>query len=146
MRSGWLKPRRRARTGRRCRRSRSGSPGATRSGSRRIGSPSGAGPPRCATPEGEATTAAGFVGLDPGLGALHADQLNRDSLSADLMEPVRPLVDRYVLELLARRTFAADDFFETSRGVVRITPPLARELALTAPDWARAIGRVAEDG
>jgi CRISPR-associated endonuclease Cas1 len=95
--------------------------------------------------EGEATIAARVVGLDPGLGVLHADQQNRDSLAADLMEPVRPVVDRYALELLARRTFAADDFFETRQGVCRITPPLARELALTAPDWGRAVGRVAED-
>ena len=95
--------------------------------------------------EGEATLAARIVGLDPGLGVLHADQLNRDSLSADLMEPVRPLVDRYVLRLLAERSFAADDFYETRQGVCRVTPPLARELALTAPDWGQAVGRVAED-
>ena len=95
--------------------------------------------------EGEAAIAARVVGLDPGLGVLHADQLNRDSLAADLMEPVRPQVDRYVLELLARRPFAAADFFETRQGVCRLTPPLARELALTAPDLGRAVGRVAED-
>lgn len=95
--------------------------------------------------EGEATLAARIVGLDPGLGVLHADQLNRDSLSADLMEPVRPLVDRYVLRLLAERSFAASDFYETRQGVCRVTPPLARELALTGPDWGRAVGEVAED-
>lgn len=95
--------------------------------------------------EGEATIAARIVGLDPGLGVLHADQLNRDSLSADLMEPIRPLVDRYVFELLARRTFAADNFFETRQGVCRVTPPLAQELASAALDWGRAVGRVAED-
>ena len=95
--------------------------------------------------EAEATLAARLVGLDPGLGVLHADQLNRDSLAADLMEPVRPLVDRYVLRLLTSRSFAATDFHETRQGVCRITPPLAHELALTSPDWARAVGRVAED-
>jgi hypothetical protein len=95
--------------------------------------------------EGEATIAARIVGLDPGLGVLHADQLNRDSLSTDLMEPVRPIVDRYVFELLARRTFAADDFFETRQGVCRVTPTLARELAGTSLEWGRLVGRVAED-
>ena len=79
--------------------------------------------------EGEATIAARIVGLDPGIGLLHADQLNRDSLAADLMEPVRPLVDRYVLRLLTERSFAAADFYETRQGVCRVTPPLARELA-----------------
>jgi CRISPR-associated endonuclease Cas1 len=95
--------------------------------------------------EGEATIAARVVGLDPGLGVLHADQLNRDSLSADLMEPVRPLVDRFVLRLLATRTFAAADFFETRQGVCRVTPPLATELAQTVSEWRAAVGRVAED-
>lgn len=95
--------------------------------------------------EGEATLAARVVGLDPGLGVLHADQLNRDSLSADLMEPIRPLVDRYVLRLLAQRVFAASDFYETRQGVCRVTPPLARELSLAAPEWGRAVGEVAED-
>jgi CRISPR-associated endonuclease Cas1 len=95
--------------------------------------------------EGEATLAARVVGLDPGLGVLHADQMNRDSLAADLMEPVRPHVDRYVLSLLARRTFGADDFFETRQGVCRVTPPLATELAQTLPEWRTHVGKVAED-
>jgi len=95
--------------------------------------------------EAEATLAARVVGLDPGLGVLHADQLNRDSLAADLMEPVRPLVDRYLLRLLEARTFAASDFYETRQGVCRVTPPLARELTATLPEWRRAAGRVAED-
>lgn len=85
--------------------------------------------------ESEATIAARVVGLDPGLGVLHADQNNRNSLSADLMEPVRPLVDRYVFDLLVRRAFAAEDFFETRQGVCRVTPHLARGLAGTALDW-----------
>jgi hypothetical protein len=72
-------------------------------------------------------------------------QLNRDSLSTDPMEPVRPIVDRYVFGLLASRRFAADDFFETRQGVCRVTASLARELALAALDWGRAVGRFAED-
>ena len=95
--------------------------------------------------EAEASVAARVVGLDPGLGVLHADQRNRDSLSADLMEPIRPMVDRYVLELIAKRTFAMADFHETRQGVVRITPPLAGDLAATAPTWGNAVGRIAED-
>lgn len=95
--------------------------------------------------EGEATIAARLVGLDPGLGVVHADQMNRDSLSADLMEPVRPVVDRFVVDLLAGRTFAARDFFETREGVCRIMPSLARELAQTGPTWFGLVGQVAED-
>lgn len=94
---------------------------------------------------GEASIAARVVGLDPGLGVLHADQNNRDSLAADLMEPIRPVVDRYIFGLLADRSFAAADFFETRQGVCRVTPRLAKGLAATAPVWGAAVGRVAED-
>lgn len=95
--------------------------------------------------EGEASIAARVVGLDPGLGVLHADQPNRDSLAADLMEPIRPVVDRAVFDLVARRPFSADDFHETAQGVCRLTPRLARELAESSGDWTRPVGRVAED-
>jgi CRISPR-associated endonuclease Cas1 len=95
--------------------------------------------------EGEATIAARIVGLDPGLGVLHADQDRRDSLAADLMEPIRPLVDRYVLDLLTSRTFAARDFFEARQGVCRVVAPLSHELGETATEWGRLVGRVAED-
>jgi CRISPR-associated endonuclease Cas1 len=95
--------------------------------------------------EAEATIAARIVSLDPGLGIIHADQLNRDSLAADLMEPVRPAVDAYVLELITARTFAARDFYETREGVCRITPTLGRELALTCRRWGLLVGRVAEN-
>jgi len=95
--------------------------------------------------ESEATLAARIVGLDPGLGVMHVDQAHRDSLSADLMEPVRPLVDAYAFELLASRPFAARDFHETQAGVCRVTPPLNHELAETLPRWRELVGRVAED-
>jgi CRISPR associated protein Cas1 len=95
--------------------------------------------------EAEATLAARIVGLDPGLGVLHADQLNRDSLAADPMEPARPLVDRYLLRLVGARAFAAADFYETRQGVCRVTPPLAKELVATLPEWRQAVGLVAED-
>lgn len=95
--------------------------------------------------EAEATLAARVVGLDPGLGVMHADQAHRDSLSADLMEPIRPLVDGYVVRLLTSRPFAARDFHETSVGACRVTAPLTHELAETSPHWGRLVGRVAED-
>ena len=60
------------------------------------------------------------VGLDPGIGIVHADQRARDSLALDLLEVVRPDIDRYLLTLLQEHTFTASDFFETRRGSVRI--------------------------
>lgn len=94
--------------------------------------------------EAEAVVAAQAVGMLPDLGVFHYDHRFRNSLAADLMEPVRPDVDRYVFDLLSERSFAANDFFETRTGVCRLTPDLARELAATRLHWGRAVSQVAE--
>ena len=94
--------------------------------------------------EAESKIAALAVGCDPGLGIMHADQGSRDSLALDLMEPVRPQVDRFVLDLLESRAFRKKDFFETRKGVCRVMPPLTQLLAETAPHWATAVAPVAE--
>ncbi len=95
--------------------------------------------------EAEARIAALAVGLDPVLGLLHADRPNRDSLACDLMEPVRPAVDRLVLDLLSRRTFTKEDVFELLDGQCRLLPPLTLELTVTAAQWARLVRPVAEE-
>ena len=92
----------------------------------------------------EARIACLTMGLDPGLGILHADKANRDSLVADVMEPVRPRVDGYVLDLLDRRTFRASDFTETRQGSCRVLAPLTHELAESATPWAQLVGPVVE--
>ena len=89
--------------------------------------------------EAEARIAALAVGADPLLGLLHTDQRNRDSLACDLMEPVRPLVDTFVLDLLASREFRKEDFFEMGNGQCRLLPPITGELIQTGPRWARAV-------
>jgi hypothetical protein len=94
--------------------------------------------------EAEARIACLAVGLDPGIGIVHADQRARDSLALDLMEAVRPNVDGYVLDLLHTRTFRASDFHETRQGACRVLLPLTHHLAETAPAWARALAPVAE--
>jgi hypothetical protein len=83
--------------------------------------------------EAECRIACLAVGLDPGLGVLHADQRNRDSMALDLMEAVRPDVDAYVLDLLEGHDFRAKDFRETRQGVCRVLAPLTHHLAGMAP-------------
>ena len=68
----------------------------------------------------------------------------RDSLPLDLMEAVRPSVDRYLLALLRDRVFRSGDFYETQRGSVRLLAPLTHELAETLPAWRKLIAPVAE--
>ncbi len=94
--------------------------------------------------EAEARLAAQAVGLDPGLGVIHTDQRNRDSLALDLLEPLRPIVERHVLQLLAACHFRADHFHEIRQGACRLLPPLTHELAGQLPTLARAIAPHAE--
>jgi CRISPR-associated endonuclease Cas1 len=95
--------------------------------------------------EAETRLACLTCGLDPGLGIFHADQKARDSLALDLMEAGRPQVDAYLLDLAARRIFAAGDFVETRKGSCRILAPVTHILAETSPLWARAIAPVVEE-
>lgn len=94
--------------------------------------------------EAETRIACLTLGLDPGLGIVHADYRARDSLALDLMEAVRPHVDAYLLDLLEQRTFRASDFYESPRGNCRLLSPTTQLLAETAPTWAQLIAQVAE--
>jgi len=94
--------------------------------------------------EAETRIALLTLGLDPGLGLLHADLASRDSLACDVMEAVRPKVDSWLLDFLARNSFARKDFFERADGTVRLTSRLTVILAETAPEWARQVAPIAE--
>lgn len=94
--------------------------------------------------EAETRIALLAVGLDPGLGIVHADQKNRDSFACDVMEVIRPNIDAFVLELMQSRPFGTGDFFETRQGACRLMPPVTRTLAETAPRWAAALAPIVE--
>ena len=87
----------------------------------------------------EARLAALALGLDPGLGFVHADARDSEGLAWDLLEPVRPGVDGFCLDLIAERTFTRVDFVERSDGSVRLAPRLVQELAATMPRWAKLV-------
>jgi hypothetical protein len=83
-------------------------------------------------------------GLDSGIALFHCDEANRQSLAADVMEPVRPHVDAFVLNLARMRTFSAKDFVEMHDGACRLGSPLAQELAPTMAIWAKLVAPYAE--
>lgn len=72
-------------------------------------------------------------GYDPMLGILHAQRGRRKDttpgFALDLMEPMRPIVDRAVFKLIAEETFSGADFQLQSDGVCRLNPELARAVA-----------------
>jgi CRISPR-associated endonuclease Cas1 len=94
--------------------------------------------------ESEARLAAAALGLDPGIGVMHVDSPARDSLACDLMEPVRPQVDAYVLEWISREPIRREWFFEQRDGNCRLMASFAARLSETAPSWARALAPIAE--
>jgi CRISPR-associated endonuclease Cas1 len=67
-------------------------------------------------------------GYDPMIGYLHSYDKERAALVFDLMEPLRPVVDRVVLELVGNKTFEPADFTIRTDGVCRLNPQLAKQL------------------
>jgi CRISPR-associated endonuclease Cas1 len=94
--------------------------------------------------ESESRLAAATLGLDPGLGVLHVDTKARDSLACDLMEPVRPQVDAFLLDWIRREPLKREWLFEQSNGNCRLMAPFAARLSETAPMWGRAVAPFAE--
>jgi ribosome-binding protein aMBF1 (putative translation factor) len=94
--------------------------------------------------EAESRRAAVAVGLDPGLAFLHADTSSRDSLACDLMEPVRPHVDAYVLNWLRQEPLRREWFFEDRNGNCRLMAPFAKRLSETSLAWAHRVAPAAE--
>jgi hypothetical protein len=94
--------------------------------------------------ESEARLAVAALGLDPGLGVLHADAPARDSLACDVMEPVRPIGDAYLLNWIIHETLRREWFFEQRDGSCRLMGPFAVQLSKTAPNWGNAVAPFAE--
>ena len=94
--------------------------------------------------ESEARLAAAALGLDPGLGFIHNDAPARDSLACDLMEPIRPAIDDWVLQWITREPLKREWFFERRDGNCRLMSSLAVNLSETSPMWAQAVAPLAE--
>ena len=94
--------------------------------------------------ESETRLAIAALGLDPGLGILHVDSQARDSLACDVMEPIRPQVDAYILNWISRETLKREWFFEGRDGSCRLMGSFAVRLAETLRTWGTAVAPVAE--
>jgi CRISPR-associated endonuclease Cas1 len=94
--------------------------------------------------ESEARLAISQLGLDPGLGVLHSDTRTRDSLACDLMEPIRPQVDAFLLDWLRSGSLQRKWFFEERDGNCRLTGEFASQLSETSSLWKQALGPFAE--
>ena len=63
--------------------------------------------------ESETSLAARALGLDAAMGLFHVDQPSRDSLACDLMEPVRPQVDSYLLDWITTQPLSLSGFLSS---------------------------------
>lgn len=82
----------------------------------------------------EARNACLIAGLDPEFGILHADKDNRTSFVYDLMEPARPIVDRFVFDYLLKHSFKPNEVHESREGICRLDPVLIEDLANKFPN------------
>ena len=95
--------------------------------------------------EAETRLAISSLGLDPGLGlGLHTDTADRSSMAFDILEPVRPEVERWLLNWIASEPLRRADFFETATGNCRLMAPMCAKLSETAPVWGKLVAPWAE--
>ncbi len=94
--------------------------------------------------EGEGRLATMSLGLDPGLGILHADMRKRDGFVLDLIEACRPIADRHIARLIKGHVFRRMDFREDARGIVRVLPPLSHRLTEAMPSFGMALAPCVE--
>jgi len=93
--------------------------------------------------ETEATIALQTLGLDPTFGIMHVDYRLRNSLSLDIMEVVRPSVDRWLFQFLTQ-PLERRWFFEMPTGQCRLMACMCERLGQTVPLWAKALAPIAE--
>jgi len=94
--------------------------------------------------ESETRLSAAAAGLDPALGLLHADTQWRDNLACDLMEPVRPQVDAYLLDWITNGLMRREWFFEQRNGNCRLMGPFAVRLSETTTAWGNVVAPIVE--
>lgn len=97
-----------------------------------------------AVAESECRLAAVACGLDPGLGFIHTDTANRDSLALDLIETIRPSVEAWLLDWLLTEPLRRADFIENRDGNCRISSLLCSKLSETGSTWGKLVAPWAE--
>jgi len=95
--------------------------------------------------ESETRLAITCLGLDASLGlGLHTDTADRSSLVFDVLEPVRPEVERWLLSWISNEPLRRVDFFESANGNARLMSPMCKKLSETIAIWRKLVAPWAE--
>ena len=81
-------------------------------------------------------------GFDPSIGFLHASGPERPAFVLDLMEPLRPIIDRKVLEFIQAHVFYPADFTIRADGVCRLNPEMGCQVVQIAAKNLGEIGSI----
>jgi CRISPR-associated endonuclease Cas1 len=69
------------------------------------------------------------AGLNPSIGVMHSGSKNKVPLVYDMREPMRPVIDRKILEFAFSNTFTPGDFTINNAGGCRLNPQMAKVIA-----------------
>jgi hypothetical protein len=95
--------------------------------------------------EAESRLAISALGMGSGLGlGLYTDTANRDSLVFDVLEPIRPQVETWLLDWIAKEPLRRADFFETATGNCRLMSQMCTHLGETCSAWGKLVAPWAE--
>lgn len=77
---------------------------------------------------GQLRIATAADGYDPRRGIMHSSDKGSPAYLLDLMEPIRPIVDRAILQFAFSTEFHPADFVTRTDGAVRLNPQMARRV------------------
>jgi CRISPR-associated endonuclease Cas1 len=79
------------------------------------------------------------AGLEPSAGIFHSDHKYRHSFIYDVIEPVRPIIDAWLIDFINHNKLHKNYFVEKENGVVRLTLYLTPLLCETITLWGNLI-------
>ncbi|MGE0621630.1 MAG: CRISPR-associated endonuclease Cas1 [Pseudomonadales bacterium] len=82
-------------------------------------------------------------GYDPAIGVLHDNRARRGAyppFALDHIEPLRPIADRAILQIITSETLTGADFSVQDDGVCRLNPELARRVAKLTTEISASSG------
>ena len=79
-------------------------------------------------------------GFDLSLGIAHSGRRNPKALVYDFMEPLRPAVDRQILQFAIAHTFVPSDFTINKWGGCRLNPQMAKALVVNVSNLSLTSG------